>query len=140
MARIPTIKNLKPIKKGQVLNPKGRTKGTKNRSTIARQILAMKGALPPQIFDSLKKLFPGITKHMSIEEIMTIKMTQQAITKGDTQAYKVVMDSGYGNPNQSMSGPDGEPVKFQAIREVMDKDHLAGVFATAQRVLKDDSK
>ncbi len=140
MARIPTIKNLKPIKKGQVLNPKGRPKGTKNRSTIARQILAMRGALPDQIFESLKKLFPGITKNMSIEEIMTIKMTQQAITKGDTQAYKAVMDSGYGNPNQSLSGPDGEPIKHEAIKKTFDDDHLKGVFETAIKVLKDDSK
>ena len=105
--------NLKPVQKGEIRNPKGRTKGTKNRATIARQILAMRGALPDQIFESLKKLFPGITKQMSIEEIMTIKMTQQAITKGDTQAYKAVMDSGYGNPNQSLSGPDGEAIPIE---------------------------
>ena len=140
MSGKPTIRNLKPIKKGQVLNPKGRPKGTKNRATIARQILAMRGALPANIFNALKEVFPQLTKTMSIEEIMTIKIAEQAIVKGDHNAYKAVMDSGYGNPNQSLSGPDGEPIKHEAIKKTFDDDHLKGVFETAIKVLKDDSK
>lgn len=100
---------------GQSGNPEGRPPGSKNRSTIARKILQMKGALPKETMDKLKQFFPEINNSMTIEEIMTIKMTAQAITKGDTQAYKAVMDSGYGNPNQSVSGPDEKPIKLTIV-------------------------
>lgn len=111
MAARSTDKNLVAIKKGQVLNPNGRPKGSRNRSTIAREILSMKGALPEDVFKRLKAIFPEINNKMSIEEIMSVKMTQQAITKGDVTAYKAIMDSAYGSPNQSISGPNEGPIE-----------------------------
>ena len=32
-------KNLKPVKKGEILNPKGKPKGARNRSTIFRELM-----------------------------------------------------------------------------------------------------
>lgn len=103
------------FKPGQSGNPNGRPKGSKNRSTIARKVLEMVGMLPKNALENLKTIFPGITDKMTVEEIMTIKMASQAITKGDTQAYKAVMDSGYGSPSQTITGPNDGPVQLQSV-------------------------
>lgn len=95
------------FKKGQSGNPAGYKKGVPNRSTIARKVLEMVGVVPDQIFATLIKMYPQIEKTMTIEEIMTITMTHRAIVKGDTSAYKAVMDSRYGTPAQTILGKDG---------------------------------
>jgi hypothetical protein len=90
------------MKKGTTLNPNGRPKGSRNRSTIVREILAMKGAIPKEVFEELKKIFPEINNKMSIEEIMTISIVNKAVTESDVTAYKALMDSGYGAPVQQV--------------------------------------
>jgi hypothetical protein len=90
------------MKKGTTLNPNGRPKGSRNRSTIVREILAMKGAIPEEVFEELKKIFPEINNKMSIEEIMTISIVNKAVTESDVTAYKALMDSGYGAPVQQV--------------------------------------
>lgn len=132
--RMPPIETR--FKKGQSGNPKGKIAGTKNRATIARKVLEMRGALPEEAMKKLKNLFPDIKNDMTIEELMTIKMVGEAITKGDTQAYKVVMDSGYGSPSQAITGDNGGPVQFEEVRKITDKEHMIGVFETALKVFK----
>lgn len=110
-----------PWRKGQSGNPNGYMKGVKNRSTIAKKILAMKGILPSQVFDKLKVVFPEIEERMTVEEIMTIVMAGKAITKADHNAYIVIMDSGYGKPKESVDIKnenkwDGAP------RDVLEKE------------------
>jgi hypothetical protein len=99
---MPNPKNIEPhkMKKGTTLNPNGRPKGVRNRSTIVREILAMKGVIPDEVFKSLKEIFPTLNNKMTIEEVMTISIANKAITESDVNAYKALMDSGYGAPTQ----------------------------------------
>lgn len=85
--------NLKPAKKGEVRNPNGRPKGSLNRSTIARKWL--------EVNQSLKNPLTGEQETMSQEDLMTLALIKKA-REGDVQAYKVLMDSGYGLPLQQV--------------------------------------
>lgn len=92
--------NLKPFAIGDDprRNIEGRPEGSKNRSTIARQVLEMQALLPMETLEALKEIYPDIANKMSAEEIATIVMVGNAISKGDVNAYKAVMDSAYGAP------------------------------------------
>lgn len=100
---MPNPENLigKGFKPGQSGNPSGKPPGTKNRSTIARKVLEMRGLLSKGRMEGLKAKFPEVTDSMTVEEIMTIVMAENAIT-GDDKAYKAVMDSAYGAPKQDI--------------------------------------
>lgn len=78
----------------------GRPKGTRNRSTIAKAIMAMKVKYPEEILTALKEMYPDITNNVTIEEAMAIMQASKAIQDKDTSAYKALMDSGYGMPKQ----------------------------------------
>lgn len=84
--------NLKPFKKGEVSNPNGRPKGSKNRSTIARQYL--------DLITKQKNGLTGEVEELSQEEMITLAMLLKA-SKGDVNAYKAVMDSAFGQPKQT---------------------------------------
>jgi len=84
--------NLKPFKKGEVSNPNGRPKGSKNRSTIARQYL--------DLITKQKNGLTGEVEELSQEEMITLAMLVKA-SKGDVNAYKAVMDSAFGQPKQT---------------------------------------
>lgn len=86
-------KNLKSYKKGQSGNPKGRPKGSKNRSTIARYWL--------EVNQKLKNPLTGDSETMSQEDLMTLALIKKA-REGDVNAYKALMDSGYGAPFQQI--------------------------------------
>ncbi len=81
------------FRKGQSGNPNGRPKGSKNRSTIARQWLDMEV--------KHENTITGITETLSNEEIITLALIAKAM-KGDVQAYKQLMDSAYGSPTQTI--------------------------------------
>lgn len=100
---MPNPENLigKGFKPGQSGNPSGKPPGTKNRSTIARKVLEMRGLLSKERMEGLKAKFPEVTDSMTVEEIMTIVMAENAIV-GDDKAYKAVMDSAYGAPKQDI--------------------------------------
>ena len=89
------------FKKGETGNPNGRPKGAKNRSTIARAIMEMKAKLPEETLNELKLLYPDMTNDVTIEEAMGIMQAAKAIQEKDTAAYKVLMDSAYGQPKQT---------------------------------------
>jgi hypothetical protein len=84
---------LKPFEKGESGNPKGRPKGAKNRSTIARYWL--------EVNQDLKNPLTGDTETMSQEDLMTLALIKKA-REGDVNAYKALMDSGYGAPIQQV--------------------------------------
>ena len=69
----------------------GRPKGSKNRSTIARYWL--------EVQQSLKNPLTGQNETMSQEDLMTLALIKKA-RAGDVNAYKALMDSGYGAPVQ----------------------------------------
>jgi hypothetical protein len=79
--------------KGESGNPNGRPKGAKNRSTIARRWL--------EVNQSLKNPITGENETMSQEDLMTLALIKKA-REGDVNAYKALMDSGYGAPIQQI--------------------------------------
>jgi hypothetical protein len=86
--------NLKPAwEKGESGNPAGRPKGSRNRSTIAKHWL--------EVNQSLKNPLTGIEETMSQEDLMTLALIKKA-REGDVNAYKALMDSGYGSPIQQI--------------------------------------
>ena len=85
--------NLIPYKKGQSGNPNGRPKGSKNRSTIAKKWLqAMQEAKNPLTLES---------EELSQEDLITLALLKKA-SEGDVNAYKALMDGGYGSPVQQV--------------------------------------
>jgi hypothetical protein len=84
--------NLKPFKKGEVSNPNGRPKGSKNRSTIVKELL--------EFASSQKNVLTGEQETLTQEQAITLAMLLKA-NKGDVNAYKALMDSCYGAPKQT---------------------------------------
>ena len=80
--------------KGESGNPNGRPKGSKNRSTIARYWL--------EVQQNLKNPLTGQNETMSQEDLMTLALIKKA-REGDVNAYKALMDSGYGAPVQEVT-------------------------------------
>ena len=92
---MPNPENIEKHKyeKGESGNPKGRPKGAKNRSTIARYWL--------EVNQNLKNPLTGESETMSQEDLMTLALIKKA-REGDVNAYKALMDSGYGAPIQQV--------------------------------------
>lgn len=105
--------NLIPPKKGEVRNPKGRGKGVKNRATIARKWL--------EVLDKAKNPVSGEDESMSFEDRMTLSLIRKAL-KGDTQAYKALMDSAYGQPKQDIDIEHSGGMNIQPIEWVKNED------------------
>lgn len=85
--------NLIPYKKGQSGNPKGRPKGSKNRSTVAKRWL--------QVEQDLKNPLTSEIETMSQEDLMTLALIKKA-REGDATAYQKLLDSAYGAPVQQV--------------------------------------
>ena len=101
------LNNLKPFEKGESGNPNGRPKGSKNRSTIARQWL--------EVNQNLKNPLTGETETMSQEDLMTLALIKKA-REGDVAAYKDLMDSGYGAPLQQIEQTNIEQPLFPDVQ------------------------
>ena len=101
--------NLKPAwSKGESGNPNGRPKGSKNRSTTARRWL--------EVNQSLKNPLTGENETMSQEDLMTLALIKKA-REGDVNAYKALMDSGYGAPVQQIEQTLMEQPLFPDVQE-----------------------
>jgi hypothetical protein len=96
------------FKKGQSGNPNGRPKGSKNRSTIAKYWLSIE--------QDLKNPLNGNTETMSQEDLMTLALIKKA-REGDVNAYKALMDSGYGAPVQQVEQTIIEQPLFPDVSE-----------------------
>lgn len=83
-------------------NMNGRPKGSKNRSTVAKNILQLVAKCPKDLDSELKKIFEMMPKKMCVEDVMTLVQANKAIIDGDTNAYKAIMDSAYGLPKQDI--------------------------------------
>ena len=99
---------LKPFEEGKSGNPNGRPKGSKNRSTIARQWL--------EVNQKLKNPLTGENETMSQEDLMTLALIKKA-REGDVNAYKALMDSGYGAPVQQIEQTLLEQPLFPDVQE-----------------------
>ena len=90
---MPNPENLRPAKKGEVRNPNGRPKGSRNRSTIAREWL--------EVTQYMTNPITGEKEKLEQQDIMTLGIIKKA-RDGDVNAYKALMDSAYGQPLQQI--------------------------------------
>lgn len=90
---MPNPENLRPAKKGEVRNPKGKPKGTRNRSTIAREWL--------EVTQFITNPITGEKEKLEQQDIMTLAIIKKA-RDGDVAAYKALLDSAYGQPLQQI--------------------------------------
>lgn len=81
------------FKEGESGNPSGRPKGSRNRSTVAREMLAL--------LEKVKNPITGNEEQLSQEEIMSLAILAKA-RKGDVRAYIALMDSAHGQAKQSL--------------------------------------
>lgn len=97
--------NLKePWKKGESGNPKGRPKGSRNRSTIVKEWLEAK--------EDTTNPITGEKQSLEQQDIMTLALIKKA-RKGDVQAYKELMDSAHGKLTQHTDvTTDGESLNI----------------------------
>jgi len=102
------------FKKGQSGNPKGRPKGSLNRSTIARRWLeaTRKGKNP----------LTGKDEVLTQEDVITLALIRKAID-GDVSAYKALMDSGYGTAKDTIDINTNEVgIDFDELLAAMKKN------------------
>ena len=109
--------DLIPFSKGKSGNPNGRPKGSLNRSTIARKWL--------EVNQSLKNPLTGDNETMSQEDLMTLALIKKA-RDGDVNAYKALMDSGYGAPVQQIEQTNTEidlsGLTTDELKELLNED------------------
>lgn len=91
----------KPFPKGVSGNPKGRPKGSRNRSTIVREWLDAK--------DKVKNPITGEVEEMTVEDMLTLAVIVKA-RKGDVSAYKALLDSAYGQAKQEVESTGSSEV------------------------------
>jgi len=102
------------FKKGQSGNPKGRPKGSLNRSTIARRWLeaTRKGKNP----------LTGEDEILTQEDVITLALIRKAMD-GDVSAYKALMDSGYGTAKDTIDINTNEVgIDFDELLAAMKKN------------------
>ena len=95
---------------GQSGNPDGRKPGSKNRSTVARQVLDLAVNLPSHKLARLQQMLPELTADIDVEMAMSLALAVRVI-KGDINAYKTLMYSAYGAPKRTIDSEDA----FQII-------------------------
>jgi len=98
---MPNPENIIPPKKGEVRNPKGKPKGTLNRSTIAKRWL--------EVMQDSKNPISGEIEKLSQADLMTLALIHKA-RKGDVSAYKQLMDSAFGLPQQNVNVTEEKPI------------------------------
>lgn len=101
---MPNEHNLIPAKKGEVRNPHGRPIGSKSKGTIARQWLTVSVDFHNPI--------SGQNERMSLEDTIVLSQIIKA-SKGDTHAFKALMDCAYGNMPQILD-EEGQPIAVTA--------------------------
>lgn len=94
-------KNLKPFPPGNNANPKGRPKGSLNRSTIAKKWL--------EVMQDSKNPISGKLEKLSQADLMTLALIHKA-RQGNVQAYKQLMDSAFGLPQQTINVTEEKPI------------------------------
>ena len=95
------------FQKGQSGNPKGRPKGTRNRSTVAKEILNLisEGTNP----------VTREQQQMSQEHIVYFALLKKA-RNGDVAASKAILDSAYGQPKETVDvNSDAPSVDFRTL-------------------------
>lgn len=102
--------NLIPFEKGKSGNPNGRPKGSRNRSTIVRQWLEVKETIKNPITQEMEEL--------EQVDIITLGLIKKA-RKGDVQAFRELMDSGFGKILQEVHNVNSE-MSYDEAKEIID--------------------
>ncbi len=101
------------FKKGQSGNPNGRPKGSRNRSTIVREWL--------ECSESVTNPITGEKETLQQSDIITLALIKKA-RKGDVNAFKELMDSGFGKSTQTIehTGSSGILVQYEDMSKPKD--------------------
>lgn len=105
-------KNLRPAKKGEVRNPKGKAKGIQNASTIARRWAETE--------QDTKNPLTGRDERLTQADLMTLAQIKNA-RGGDLNAYREIMDRAYGKVT------DESKVTIDASVQTDTDDELKGM-------------
>ena len=103
---MPNEENLKKFSAEYQPEKNGRPKGSRNRSTIARQWL--------ETTQKAKNPITGVEETLSQEDLGTLAMVKK-MRDGDVSAYKALMDSGYGAPVQQIEQTNIEQPLFPDV-------------------------
>ena len=103
---MPNEENLKKFSAEYQPEKNGRPKGSRNRSTIARQWL--------ETTQKAKNPITGVEETLSQEDLGTLEMVKK-MRDGDVSAYKALMDSGYGAPVQQIEQTNIEQPLFPDV-------------------------
>lgn len=107
--------NLKPFPKGVSGNPKGRPKGSKNWSTIVRDLLN-----DEELLDKISKTKPSYYEHLPVKNgahAITIAMMIEAL-KGKKEAAEWLRKTGWGDKIDVTSGDERISVAPIIISEI----------------------
>jgi len=93
-------KNIEPykMKKGTTLNPNGRPKGSRSRSTIVKEWL--------EALISSRNPITGKDEKMEVQDKMTLALINKAF-KGDVSAYRELMDAAHGKLKEQIDHTTG---------------------------------
>lgn len=98
------IDNLKPIKKGEVRNPKGRPPGIPNTKTRLKKFL--------EILQEIDNPITGEKEVLSVAEQMDLKQILKATKEGDQKSYQLLLDRLEGKPKESIDLTHSGEVQF----------------------------
>lgn len=99
--------NLTPIQPGEVRNPNGRPKGSKNRATVLKGLLKIKVKQKNPLKD-------GKEETMSVEQIIELALIKKAMG-GDVRAIQLVSEKMYGKIplDINLGGQEDKPLKIE---------------------------
>lgn len=110
------LANLKPFKKGESGNPKGRPVGSRNVSTVLKEIL---GQIAPDVIKNTKfvKEFCKINKSVTNADAVAARILYEALVAGESWAIKELMERTEGKATQGveLSGPDGGAMEVMLV-------------------------
>ena len=118
-----SLGNLIPAKKGDVRNPLGKKKGTLSRKTLAMRWLTVN--------EDAQNPITGQLQQLSQADIITLAQILAA-KKGDTAAYKALMENAFGAPKQEIE----QTIITEKQPSEMDNGELAREVA---RILKQEN-
>ena len=108
-----TVENLKPFEQGKSGNPKGRPKGSLNRATVFKKLLALKAE---KVLTDATEAEKGLTlmEAAALGQLLSAR-------KGNTNAWKEIQDSIHGKiaDKTEHTGEGGGPIQTKIIVEIV---------------------
>lgn len=111
------------FKPGQSGNPDGRPVGSRDRSTVAKEIFELVAKYPAKKYNIIKKIFEALPQEMSAEHMMFMSCVARVIATGDAHAFDKLMDARYGKQRASIEIQDMTE-QPEYIQFVISKDDL----------------